>query len=157
MSLISLTEYAKKNYRSPATARQMALRGGFSSAQKIGRDWLIDADEPWPDHRVKSGAYIGWHGNSPKKSYYIHYYADFSNTYNLYWADSPEMVSTLPAGAERISRDRAFSLCRSERERRKYNPSFSGYADRTILPAGYDGDIVTDPNYILRGYIWDRK
>ena len=58
--LISLTEYAKSHGKSPATARQMALRGGFKTAQKIGRDWLIDDQEPYPDHRVKTGKYKDW-------------------------------------------------------------------------------------------------
>ena len=55
--LISLAEYAQRNGRDPATARQMALRGGFKTAQKIGRDWVIDDQEPYPDRRVKTGKY----------------------------------------------------------------------------------------------------
>lgn len=49
--LISLAEYAKNHGRDPATCRQMALRGGFQTARKIGRNWCIDSDEPYPDHR----------------------------------------------------------------------------------------------------------
>lgn len=59
MPTISLVEYAKQNGRSPRAARLMAARGAFKTAQKVGRDWLIDSDEPYPDHRVKSGRYIG--------------------------------------------------------------------------------------------------
>lgn len=55
--LISLKEYAERNGKDPATARQMALRGGFKTAQKIGRDWLIDDQEAYPDSRVKTGKY----------------------------------------------------------------------------------------------------
>ena len=55
--LISLKEYAERNGKDPATARQMALRGGFQTAQKIGRDWVIDDHEPYPDRRVKTGKY----------------------------------------------------------------------------------------------------
>ena len=58
--LISLTAYAAKHGKSAATARQMALRGGFKTAQKIGRDWLIDDQEPYPDRRVKTGKYKDW-------------------------------------------------------------------------------------------------
>lgn len=54
---ISLTEYAKANGRNPATARQMALRGGFETARKIGRNWVIENTEPWPDRRIKTGKY----------------------------------------------------------------------------------------------------
>lgn len=35
----------------PATVRQMALRGGFQTARKIGRNWVIEDSEPYPDHR----------------------------------------------------------------------------------------------------------
>lgn len=55
--IVTLTEYAKANGKSPDTARQMALRGGFKTAQKIGRDWMIDDKEPYPDRRVKNGKY----------------------------------------------------------------------------------------------------
>lgn len=39
-------------------ARRMAMRGSFQTAQKIGRNWVIEDGEPWPDHRVKTGKYI---------------------------------------------------------------------------------------------------
>ena len=55
--LIPLVEYARQHGRDPATARQMALRGGFKTAQKIGRDWVIDDHEPYHDRRVKTGKY----------------------------------------------------------------------------------------------------
>ena len=55
--LISLTEYAARHGKDPSSARRMALRGGFQTAQKIGRNWAIDDAEPWPDHRIKSGKY----------------------------------------------------------------------------------------------------
>ena len=55
--LIALSEYAKRNDRDPATARQRAGRGCFKTAVKIGRDWLIEEDEPWNDGRIKTGAY----------------------------------------------------------------------------------------------------
>ena len=55
MSLISLAEYAKKHGRDPATCRQMALRGGFQTARKIGRNWVIEDSEEYPDHRKRGG------------------------------------------------------------------------------------------------------
>ena len=58
--LISLVEYAQAHDRDPANARQMAARGSFQTAHKIGRNWVIDSEEPWRDKRVKSGNYIGW-------------------------------------------------------------------------------------------------
>lgn len=55
--IISLADYARQNGKNPANARQLALRGSFQTAKKIGRDWLIDSEEPWPDRRVISGKY----------------------------------------------------------------------------------------------------
>lgn len=55
--LIALADYARKLGKNPANARQMAGRGSFDTAIKIGRDWLIDPTEPWPDRRVKTGRY----------------------------------------------------------------------------------------------------
>ena len=59
--LISLAKYAEKHGKCQESARKMAQRGGFQTAQKIGRNWVIDSEEPWPDSRVKSGEYIGWY------------------------------------------------------------------------------------------------
>lgn len=66
--LISLAEYARQHGRDPATARQRALRGAFKTVQKIGRDWLIDSDEPWEDARIHSGAYVGARAKKQEKS-----------------------------------------------------------------------------------------
>lgn len=60
MGMIPLKDYALKHGRNPATFRQKAIRGGFQTAQKIGRDWMIDEDEPYIDRRVKSGEYVDW-------------------------------------------------------------------------------------------------
>ena len=94
-----------------------------------------------------------------KKQYFVHRYNNFGNTYNLYWADSPEMIAALPEDAERISRKEAIRLCREERYRRKHDPSFSGYATDTIFPADYpdDQDIRSDKRfYLVDGFIWDK-
>ena len=48
---ITLKEWAIRHGIDPATARQKALRGGFKTAEKAGRDWMIDADEPHVDLR----------------------------------------------------------------------------------------------------------
>lgn len=65
--LISLVEYATQHGKNPANARQMAARGSFQTARKIGRNWVIEDTEPWPDRRVKTGEYIGWHEKYRKK------------------------------------------------------------------------------------------
>ena len=41
--LIPLKEWAAKNGISHATARQKAGRGGFLTARKVGRDWMISS------------------------------------------------------------------------------------------------------------------
>lgn len=58
--LISLAEYAAKHGKAPVSARALAQRGGFQTARKIGRNWLIDDQEPYPDRRVKTGKYKDW-------------------------------------------------------------------------------------------------
>ena len=92
------------------------------------------------------------------KKYWIHYYRDFANCYNLFWTDSQEMEAELPEGAEQITKKQAFIKCRQENDRRRYDHSFSGYADSHIFPAGddcacYDGS----RDYYLSGYIWERS
>lgn len=51
--LISLGEWAKNHGITLDTARQRALRGCFQTAQKIGRNWVIDSEEPLIDFRRK--------------------------------------------------------------------------------------------------------
>jgi hypothetical protein len=53
--LIPLGEYAARHGRDPSSARCKAERGGFESAVKIGRNWLIDPDEPYADLRFSGG------------------------------------------------------------------------------------------------------
>lgn len=53
MALITLADWARREGIDPATARQKALRGGFETAVKIGRDWLIDENERRKDRRRK--------------------------------------------------------------------------------------------------------
>ena len=46
--LTSLAEYAKMHGKSGDTVRRIAERGAFYSAQKIGRNWVVDSDEEYP-------------------------------------------------------------------------------------------------------------
>ena len=48
---IPLKDWAEQHGIAPVTARQKAARGGFQTAEKVGRDWLIDEDEPYTDLR----------------------------------------------------------------------------------------------------------
>lgn len=55
MELISLAEYAKMHGVAPDTVRQKVLRGNLK-ATKIGRNWVVDKEEPYVDHRRKDPA-----------------------------------------------------------------------------------------------------
>lgn len=64
--LISLAEYAALHGKAKISARKLAQRGRFKTAQKIARNWVIDDAEPWPDRRVKSGKYRDWRKQKEK-------------------------------------------------------------------------------------------
>lgn len=49
--LISLAEYAKMHGKAQSSVQQKARRGGFQTARKIGRNWVIDSEEPYIDYR----------------------------------------------------------------------------------------------------------
>ena len=58
-ALISIAEYAKRHGKSPTTIRRYPER--FQTIQKVGRNWIIDEDEPYPDNNaIKHGKYVGW-------------------------------------------------------------------------------------------------
>ena len=52
-NLISLAEYAELHGVTSGTVRQRANRGVFKTARKIGRNWVIDKNEPYIDNRKK--------------------------------------------------------------------------------------------------------
>lgn len=51
--LISLTEYAKMHGKNESSVRKKVLRGGFKTARKIGRNWVINRNEPYVDNRYR--------------------------------------------------------------------------------------------------------
>ena len=57
--LITLKEYAALHNRAVSSIRDKIHRGVMKTAVKMGRDWLIDSDEPYEDSRVVSGKYVG--------------------------------------------------------------------------------------------------
>lgn len=65
--LISLTDYAARHDKNESSARRMALRGRFATACKIGRNWMIEENEPWPDYRTS--AYKGAKNNMNEFEY----------------------------------------------------------------------------------------
>lgn len=64
--MISLAEYAAKHGKSHIAARKMAQRGGFQTAVKIARNWIIDENEPYPDARLKTGKYVNWRNKAER-------------------------------------------------------------------------------------------
>ena len=95
-----------------------------------------------------------------RRQFFVHY-ANFSNTYDLMYADTQEDLDLLPVGAERITRKEAERLCAEENHRRKYDSSFSGFADNAIYPVGMTSeermDIMNDRRYFKKGYLWERR
>lgn len=59
MALISIKDYAARNGLQHDNVRHKCQRGSYKTAQKIGRDWLIDENEQDTDRRVRTGIYIG--------------------------------------------------------------------------------------------------
>lgn len=95
-----------------------------------------------------------------RKKYFVVYYQNFSNTYNLYWTDCKEMEERLPAEAKRISRKEAEGLCADENRRRKHDRGSAFFADSAIYPSDFDGcnyDIETSKRHRKNGYIWEKK
>lgn len=48
---ITLKAYAERLGKNPVVVRNKAIKGGFLTAHKVGRDWFIDEDEPYVDKR----------------------------------------------------------------------------------------------------------
>jgi len=64
--LIPIKDYAEKLGLSAVSVRQKCQRGNVPGAVKLGRDWLIPPDAPYPDSRVKSGKYRSWRNKESK-------------------------------------------------------------------------------------------
>lgn len=91
------------------------------------------------------------------KKYYMKQYLNFRNAYNLAYAETPvEEKIAAGEGYEQITRKQAEKLCAEEKERRKHDQSFSGFADNFILPIGYDDYWPNDRNMVKNGYIIER-
>lgn len=81
--LISIKEYAEINGKKVNSVRKKCIRGGFSTAQKIGRDWFIDDAEEYSDRRkndeqevLLERKLISDDGNSVAGRYYFSINAD---------------------------------------------------------------------------------
>lgn len=53
--MIPLKEYAEKIGKDPTHLTKKARKGILTTAVKMGRDWLIDEDEPFIDYRTLDG------------------------------------------------------------------------------------------------------
>ena len=58
--MIPIAEYAKRIGKKTITVADRCRRGTLPGARKIGRDWFVPADAPYPDNRVRSGKYVGF-------------------------------------------------------------------------------------------------
>ena len=68
------------------------------------------------------------------KYYYIKYPRNFANEYSLFSVNhgSTEEKYLIEHNFERLTRKEAERLCAREKERRTYDPTFSGHAPITI-------------------------
>ena len=89
------------------------------------------------------------------RKYWVQYWRNFGNTYNLFYTENPEEESMLPGNAERITRKKALQLAREESDRRKFDGAFAYYAPETIAPLSVE-DIANNSHYQLIGRIWER-
>lgn len=88
-----------------------------------------------------------------KRKYYVYYYKNFRNTYDLYYTENEENAKKMEdRGMQRITRREAVKLCREEKYRRE-NPSFAYFASATIKP--WDEHDLR--NYEVRYYVWEKK
>ena len=60
MAMITMIEYAKRHHKNARYLRTKCGNSGFKTAQKVGRDWFIDEDEPCADNRVTDGKWVGY-------------------------------------------------------------------------------------------------
>ena len=52
--LVALTKYAELHEKSSDTVRRLAEYGNLLSAQKIGRNWVVDSEEAYPVKKRQS-------------------------------------------------------------------------------------------------------
>ena len=60
--MIPLIEYARIHKKEPTHMTRKARMGMFKTTVKLGRDWLIDEDEPYVDYRFKVNKRSGKNG-----------------------------------------------------------------------------------------------
>lgn len=58
--MMRLNDYAAKVGKAPRSVRQKCQLGTLPGAVKFAGDWMIPADAPYTDNRIKSGEYKNW-------------------------------------------------------------------------------------------------
>lgn len=83
-----------------------------------------------------------------RKKYYIYYWRDFANTFNLYWAYPGDII---PESWERITKKKAIELINAYKD--------NDYGASSILPASFRtmSDMCIDKNFVCIGYVWEPK
>ena len=56
--LVSLAQYAELHGISKSAVKQKVASGGYKTARKVGATYVIDANEPHVDRRIKHGKRI---------------------------------------------------------------------------------------------------
>lgn len=52
---ITIKEYAERNGLNHSSVRHRCERGGYKTARRLGRDWVIDENDVFTDRRVRTG------------------------------------------------------------------------------------------------------
>lgn len=90
--------------------------------------------------------------------YYVYYWRDFGNTYDLCTvcdeSDEVALQEMMERGQkwEQITRKKCRELLSAERSRRKTDPQFSGYAPADLYRAKdlfYENNLVGDPHPVM--------
>lgn len=86
------------------------------------------------------------------KKYYIRYYREYGNTFELRWIDNEEDEEiAIAEGFKRISRKEAIQKCINAREEKRVNGFAYGSTEilpLNIKPNSYISDFNTDDGYI---------
>lgn len=91
------------------------------------------------------------------KKYYIHYYKNFVNAYELWWAETPaQKAIAKKKGYAPITRREAEKKCAEENSRRKRGEG--GFAYRYIYPVDCNWEVIdATMDIVASGYILEYK
>ena len=65
-NMIPIAEYARRIGKATITVADKCRRGNLPGARKVGRDWFVPKDAPYPDLRIKTGNFIGRNRKNPE-------------------------------------------------------------------------------------------